>query len=162
MNYPARAVVDSNVLIVANGKSSHSSTECVIAATEFLSYGEKNAVIVLDSSWLIFDEYRKYCSFRGQPGAGDRFFLHLHQTQADPRRVQKVEIHQKEDGSFAEVPDMLSGFDRSDHKFVATVIADRRQSVIVNSSDSDWREAAEKLAKCEIEVIELCPNLRRR
>jgi hypothetical protein len=156
LNRPSRAVVDTNVLIVANGKSDHASSECVIAAIDFLTHGESDAVIVLDSIGHIFSEYQNHCSFKGQPGTGDRFFLYLHQRQADVSRVQKVDIHPNDQGSYDEVPRILSDFDRSDHKFVATVIADECRSVLVNCADSDWREAAQGLKQCAVEVVELC------
>lgn len=156
MKQHARVVIDTNVLIVANGKASHMSTDCSIAAIDFLEYAESDAIVVLDSSSLIFEEYERHCSYRGQPGVGDRFFLHLHRTQADTRRVQKVDIHPDGNGSYNEVPEALREFDPSDQKFVATVVADEYRSVIVNCADSDWREASEELRESSIEVVELC------
>ncbi|WP_245690844.1 hypothetical protein [Sinosporangium album] len=149
-------MIDTNVLIVSNGEADHVSDECVISAISFLEHAESRGVVVLDNSQQIFEEYQRYCSYRGQPGVGDRFFLHLHLTQADPRRVQKVDITPDGHGSYSEVPDGLRKFDPSDHKFVATVVADGRRSVIVNCADSDWRESAQELNQNQIEVIEIC------
>lgn len=156
MNHPSRVVIDTNVLIVANGKADHLPSECAESAIEFLEHAESRGVVVLDTYWHIFEEYEKYCSFRGQPGVGDRFFLHLHRTQADPRHVHRVAITPDGTGSYEEIPDDLRAFDPSDHKFVATVIADERKSVIVNCADSDWQEAAHDFSRNRITVIELC------
>ncbi|MBB5075488.1 hypothetical protein [Nonomuraea endophytica] len=156
MKHPDRVVIDTNVLIVSNGKAEHVTDACVNSAIEFLEHVEAHGVVVLDSSWHIFDEYEKYCSFKGQPGVGDRFFLHLHRTQADPRHVQKVEISKDDQGSYLEIPDGLRAFDPSDHKFVAVVISDEHKSVIVNCADSDWKEAAQELKQHRIVVVELC------
>ncbi|MEW9546941.1 hypothetical protein [Nonomuraea sp. NPDC050783] len=156
MNHPSRVVIDTNVLIVANGKADHMSSGCANSAIEFLEHAESRAVVVLDSSGQIFEEYERYCSFKGQPGLGDHFFLHLHRRQADPRCVQKVHITPDGNGSYEEIPDGLRAFDPSDHKFVATAIADERKSVIVNCADSDWRQAAQELTHNHIVVIEIC------
>jgi predicted nucleic acid-binding protein len=158
MTYPRRVVIDTNVLIVANDKADHASNECVLAAVDFLSAVRRNLVVVLDQGGHIFAEYQKYCSFKGQPGLGDRFFLELHRARGNRARVSSVEISIKENESYEEVPDGLSKFDPSDHKFIATVVADGLQSTIVNCVDSDWREAAEALNSSGIRVLELCPT----
>ncbi|MEO3891235.1 hypothetical protein [Nonomuraea sp. B5E05] len=146
------------MLIVANGKADHVGSSCTESAIEFLEHIENHGVVVLDNSWLIFEEYEKYCSFKGQPGVGDHFFLYLHRRQAVSRHVQKVDITPDGNGSYEEIPDSLQAFDPSDHKFVATVIADERKSVIANCADSDWREAAQMLKKNQIVVMELCED----
>lgn len=156
MSIPTRVVIDTNVLIVANGKASHVGAECALAAIQFLEQVEESCVVVIDSLWHILEEYEKYCSYKGQPGVGDRFFLHLHRTQADVRRVHKVDLHPDGRGSYDEIPVPLRSFDPSDHKFVATVIADERRSVIVNCADSDWREAEALLRQSDITVHEVC------
>jgi hypothetical protein len=158
VNYPGRPVVDTNVLVVANGQAPHVSTQCTIEAVRFLDHARRRSIIVLDSGGEIFNEYKRHCSFKGQPGAGDRFFLHLHQTQADKRRVERVDIHPLQNGSYKEVPTPLAQFDLDDHKFIATVIADGRRSKIVNCADSDWKNAESALTACGIQLVELCSS----
>lgn len=153
---PDRAVVDTNVLVVANSASSQAAPECEQAAIDFLEACIGSSVIILDSTFEIFDEYKRYCSFKGQPGIGDRFFLHLHRTQADPRYVQFVDIHPLEGGSYHEVPQSLRDFDPADHKFIAAVVADDYNAVIVNCVDSDWSNASIQLRAEHIDVAELC------
>lgn len=151
-------MIDTNVLIVANGGSPQASNECVISAVDYLEFAEVKSVVVLDSNLEIFEEYARYCSFRGQPGVGDRFFLYLHRLQADTRRVQKVDIHPDGAGSYDEVPAKLRSFDKSDQKFIATVIADDRNSTVVNCVDSDWSASFATLHSCGISVTELCAD----
>jgi hypothetical protein len=67
-------VVDTNVLVVANGKAPQAGPECVLACLEALQKVAKHEILVLDETMLIFEEYRQRCSFKGQPGAGDAFF----------------------------------------------------------------------------------------
>lgn len=155
MTYPERVVVDTNVLIVANGKADHASDRCVIGAVDFLEHARSDSVVVLDSLGLISDEYQRYCSYRGQPGVGDYFFLHLHRMQGT-RHVHLVDISPDGDGSYLEVPSALRGFDPSDQKFIAAVVADDYRSTIVNCVDSDWREAEDALLEAKILVHQVC------
>ncbi len=155
MTYPERAVVDTNVLIVANGKASHASDNCVIRAVEFLEQARLNSAVVMDNLGLISEEYRKYCSYRGQPGVGDFFFLHLHRMQGTSR-VPLVDITPDGDGSFEEVPSALRSFDPSDQKFIAVVVADDYRPEIVNCVDSDWSEARDTLQAAKIQIHQVC------
>lgn len=155
MTHPERVVVDTNVLIVANGKAPHASDNCVIRAVEFLEHARTNSVVVMDGLGLISDEYRKYCSYRGQPGVGDFFFLHLHRMQGTSR-VQLVDVTPDGDGSYREVPSALRSFDPSDQKFIAVVVADDYRSEIVNCVDSDWSEAKDALQGAKIQVHQVC------
>jgi hypothetical protein len=149
-------VIDTNVLIVSNDQASHASPSCVIAAVDFLSVARSELVVILDDNWEIFEEYKRYCSFKGQPGLGDRFFLELYRAMGNRSRVHLVRIHGRHDGSYEEIPSELSNFDPSDLKFVAAVVADNRNSVIVNCVDSDWRESANELAASGIRILEIC------
>lgn len=158
MNYPKRVIIDTNVLIVANEKSSHASSKWVKNAVDFLEHARKKAVLVLDTSWEIYEQYRKYCSHKGQPGVGDYFFLHLHRRQADHKYVQLVDIHPDGAGSYLEIPPVLSEFDPSDKMFIAVAISDQCRAVIVNCVDSDWNEAKVELESSGITVRELCPD----
>ena len=158
MAYPRRSVIDTNVLVVANRAAPHASNDCVASAAEFLHYTLEVGVVILDHGGEIFSEYRRHCSYRGQPGVGDLFFLHLHRTQADPRRVQKVEIHRQADGTYSEIPGVLRNMDKGDMKFVAAAVADDRRAVIVNCCDGDWKEIADALAEARVSVLELCEH----
>ncbi len=157
MNHPERVIIDTNVLIVANERSPQATDECVIAAVDFLEQVRNESVLLLDSENEIYDEYRRYCSHSGQPGMGDAFFLHLHRSQANPEHVAIAEITPVEH-SYAEVPATLSGFDKSDHKFIAVAKTCEDETPIVNCVDSDWSESAALLADEGVRVLELCPT----
>ena len=103
MSYPGRTVVDTNVLVAANDQAPHVSNQYTIEAVGFLDHARRHSIVVLDSGGEIFREYKWHCSFKGQPGVGDRFFLHLHQTQADKRRGAQVDIHPLQNGSYEAV-----------------------------------------------------------
>jgi hypothetical protein len=112
--------------------------------------------LLLDSGWQILHEYQNKCNSDGQPGPGDRFLLQLLRTHADPRRVRKVSITLRADGTYEEVPGFLRNFDPADQKFVAVVVADGKKATIVNSTDSDWANESPALKRAGINVHELC------
>lgn len=155
MTLPKRVVVDTNVLIVANGKADHASGHCVISAVEFLEHARSKSVVVMDTSGLISDEYSRYCSYRGQPGVGDYFFLHLHRMQGTSQ-VELVDITPDGDESYLEVPLALRSFHGDDLKFIAVVVADNYLPEIVNCVDSDWLNAEAALQQANIKVHQLC------
>jgi hypothetical protein len=162
LKYPRRVIVDTDTLIVANGKSSQASIECELAAINFLEYTIDHSIVVLDSEDEILDEYKKYCSYSGQPGVGDLFFRELHNRRADTSFVQIVEIHPDGIGSYVEIPATLTKFDPSDKKFIATALADKGQAIVVNCVDSDYAFSSEALRLEGIRMLELCPECLKR
>ena len=54
-----RIVVDTNVLVVANGNNEQADPECELACIEMLQEAKSGKqVVLLDASNLIMDEYR--------------------------------------------------------------------------------------------------------
>ena len=130
-------VVDTNVAVVANG-AGNTSIDCRIAAVEFLSRIVQAGKVYLDNAGEIQQEYRRHLNPRGQPGVGDRFFLEM--LRSNPVIVSRIDLPKGVDGNFLDIPDSIvrSGFDPSDHKFLAVAI---RQGVpVCNAVDSDWLE----------------------
>jgi len=158
----AAFVVDTNVPIVANGKS-HPGPDCVIACLEMLSEIRSTGVIVLDDAMRILDEYRTNLSLGGQPGAGDAFMKWVWNVQADESRCERVVLTQRNENNpddFVEFPDDpdLAAFDPRDRKFVAVALASRRRPTILNATDPDWAESYKALARNGISVRFLCPQ----
>ena len=148
-------VVDTNVAVVANASGQH-PVECVAAAARALN-GCREGVVVIDQGMHIFNEYRRYLSFRGQPGVGDAFLRWLCDNLGTVH-CERVDLKTDETGNFTDFPSdpALEGFDRSDRKFVATARASRNSPVILNAVDSDWRGFAEPLARHGVQVKTLC------
>jgi len=85
----AAFVVDTNVPIVANGKS-HADPACVISCLEVLLHITSDAVIVLDDAMQILNEYMDHLNLGGEPGAGDLFMKWVWNVQADENRCERV------------------------------------------------------------------------
>jgi len=154
-------VIDTNVLIVANGRSRQADEDCVLACLDALDQA-RTGVVLLDDMGRILNEYRGRLSLSGQPGVGDAFFKWLHDHQADSRHCENVRITPKpsDEEDFEEFPDDpdLSRFDRSDRKFVAVARASRRSPRILNAVDRDWWDFREALKVNGVLVQFLCPS----
>jgi len=158
-------VVDTNVAVVANGKARQAGPACIMACIAALRKALRDEIIVLDRGRQILDEYRRHLSPSGQPGVGDAFFKFLWQNQANPDRCELVDLHPKERSAenFDEFPDdpESAGFDRQDRKFVAAARASKLDPTVLNATDTDWWEYREVLARHDVRVKFLCPDLMR-
>ncbi len=148
-------VIDTNVLIVANGKSEHSSIECELKCIEFINFSMSERV-ALDESQLIMDEYQKHCCYSGAPGVGDIFFKYLYDHQYSSKLIRLVNIVKIDDEarSFEQLP--VNELDPSDRKFLATAV--EANANIVNATDSDWQEQEELMNLLKVTVSQICSD----
>jgi hypothetical protein len=155
-------VVDTNVIVVSNGKSDQAGPVCVLACVDVLEQIKNQGMIVLDDRSRILNEYKSNLSFSGQPGLGDAFFKWIWQNQANPTVCERVEIHSRgsdyEAENYYEFPDdpSLLKFDSSDRKFVAVALASKNKPEVLNAVDSDWWEFQSPLENYGIRIRFLC------
>jgi len=153
-------LIDTNVAIVANGKSD-AGPACVIAAIERLEKLIAGEILILDDAEHIVTEYRRHLSPSGQPGTGDQFYRWLYEQAAyNPQHCEKVTLVLDEDGNFAAFPKAteLAKFDPSDRKFVAAALTHPAKPPVVNAADKDWHEHYEALISHGVKVEFLCPE----
>jgi hypothetical protein len=157
------AVVDTNVLIVANEASDHVEIDCVLAAIDALSALRRSGIVALDDGFLILDEYREHASLAGQPGVGDEFLRHLYDNLYNEAACRLIKITTVEDHTFEEFPtdERLANFDRNDRKFVAVALGCEPIAEVLNATDTDWWHHREALEDHGIEVRFLCSELMR-
>src|SRR4051794_35012976 len=95
-----RCTVDTNVPIVANGRSGQNevspSVDCRLAAVTFLQLLLKSGAILLDLDGAIQAEYRALLNPSGQPGVGDRFYREV--LSSAPHLVERIELPRRADG----------------------------------------------------------------
>jgi len=155
-------VVDTNVPVVANGKSVQADPDCVIACIEALTGIRDHGVIILDDALLILGEYMRNLSMSGQPGVGDFFMKWVWAIQADPNHCQRVAITPISDdlNNFVEFPldADLKDFDRSDRKFVAVALVSDSTPEILNAVDTDWANHFAALSRNGVKLKFLCPQ----
>lgn len=155
-------VVDTNVPVVANARSSQADPDCVIACIQSLQHIRDQGVILLDDALLILREYMRNLSMSGQPGPGDFFMKWVWTIQGHPDHCRQIAITQRRDDptNFVEFPadPDLTGFDPSDRKFVAVALASNNTPEILNAVDSDWAEHYAALTRHGVCVTFLCPQ----
>jgi hypothetical protein len=154
--------MDTNVAIVANGKTPQAGDGCVATCIETLLALRERQRLLLDDLGLILDEYRRHLSPSGQPGPGDAFFKWLWDNQGNPEHCRKVQVTPTADSrKFEEFPNdrELARFHPKDRKFVAVAIASRENPLILNAADTDWWDYREALNRHGFELRFLCPEL---
>jgi hypothetical protein len=155
-------VVDTNVPIVANGKTEQAPLGCVERCIERLALLRKKERLLLDNDMWILREYLDHLSPSGQPGPGDLFMKWVWTHQANTKHCMQIPITpETEPGSFQEFPEdpELKGFDPSDRKFVAVALASGFDPTILNASDTDWWEYRKPLERNNVRIDFLCPEL---
>lgn len=155
------AVVDTNVLVAANGRDTHVDISCQIRCADELERIAREEVVCIDDQWLIIGEYRKRVAHRGQPGPGTVFFKTVCKTMGDPNRVCSVPIvpRDEEGRDFAD-PVLPPHNLKKDAKFLAVAV--NADATIVNAADSDWAEHRELTDGLGVRVRQLCPEYENR
>ena len=150
-------VLDTNVLVVANGRDTHATDQCRLAAIRCLRSVQQANKAVIDSLGHIIDEYRKYCVHSGKPDVGDQFFMWLVQSQGS---IKTADLEPHPERGYEEFPDdpELASFDQDDRKFVAAALAAGPDTDVINAVDSDYQAFAGALAAAGVSVVELCQD----
>ncbi len=151
-------VVDTNVVLVANGQHSDVSPDCVAACAARLEKIMRSGRLALDDEWLILMEYQNKCDARRGRGPGDAFVKWALQNNANVSRVDRVKIESHADRGYQSFPDHggLHNFDNSDRKFVAVACEHNESPPILQATDSKWLQWSDALAECGIAVEFLC------
>jgi len=161
-------VIDTNVLLIADGQGGHMSDDCRLECEARLMAVQAGDQTVLDDSWLILGEYQHKLDPNQSPTPGSAFIKWLLQRQGMAQHVSWVSITSTnaDQTKFAEFPSdagLESAFDPADRKFVAASNAHVEKPPILESADSKWLgwEAnlaahgirLEILCRCELEEI---------
>jgi len=156
-----RAVVDTNVLLVANGDHADISDDCVITCIEMIDRLVQNGVTVIDDEWRILSEYQnKLNPNHGQPGPGDVFLKHLLRHQANAKHVVGVSVTEKGNDWFEEFPDLelQCDFDPPDRKFIAVAAADAENTPVLQAADCKWLNWWKPLSRTGVQFRFVCQN----
>jgi hypothetical protein len=151
-------VIDTNVLLAANGDSS-CSISCALECLKALRAIQKSGCVVVDNGYEILSEYRKQWNPRRQPGAGFLFWKWLLNNQGRLDHCHGVAITKLDIEGYAEFPDHegLRDFDPSDQKFVAVSVVHAARPHILQATDSKWWGWNTALKECGITVKFVCP-----
>lgn len=155
-------VIDTNVLLVANGLAAQMSDACRVSCMARLDKARAFEAVVVDRQYLILGEYqRKLNPNRRPPGPGDAFLRHLLQNMATIRHVASVNLTatNREQTDFLEFPNdqaLRDAFDPADRKFVAACNAHPDKPPILESADSKWLGWENQLSSHGIQLEVLC------
>lgn len=153
-------VIDTNVAIVANGKTPQAGSACELACIRVLLEVRRTGIVVLDVGLDILREYMRKLSMSGQPGPGDAFMKWVWQVQADSSHCELVMISRHEQRGFVEFPDdqALNDFDPDDRKFVAVALTSSKNPSVLNAVDSGWWRYRDSLRRNGVAIRFLCPE----
>lgn len=152
-------VIDTNVLLVANGSHAAASPACQAECVKRLLDQQQTGVTVIDDGYRILSEYQKRTSPNQPKGVGDAFLKWLLQNQSNAARVHRVTITETALDMYAEFPHAaLRQFDASDRKFVAAASAHPDKPPIWQAADSKWLGWWQALGAHGVKVEFLCPE----
>ncbi len=158
-------IVDTNVVVIANGEADHASMDCIERCQDrleqILSRPEK---VVIDDGWRILGEYDDNTKPNTRKGIGDLFVKTLLQNQGNPNVCQLVHITSLAGNGtdFEEFPtdNALCGFDPDDRKFIAVTLAHQQDTgetaTILLAIDRGWLQFTNALANHGVNVDFIC------
>lgn len=154
----SHVVIDTNVLLVANGSHEGAAAECVLHCVNELQKIRTQCVVVLDDGWKILHEYQHKTHSNQPKGVGDVFLKWLLQNKHNRQRVELVAITETCQDTFAEfpVPELQSRFDPADRKFAAVANAHPAKPPVLQAADCKWLDWWPDLHASGIEVNFLC------
>lgn len=155
-----RAVIDTNVLLVANEQHTDVSTECVTECVRRLQAMEKTGVTVIDDGFRILGEYQNKTSLNPPKGVGDVFLKWLLRQAGNPTRVEQISLTELAENEFAEFPDttLQPAFDAPDRKFAAVAHAHPDKPSVWQAADCKWLDWWPALQAKGVRVEFLCPE----
>lgn len=155
-----RAVIDTNVLLVANGQHAEVSADCVAMCVQRLRAMEEAGVTVIDDSYRILGEYLNKTSLNPPKGVGDVFLKWLLREAGNPGRVEQVSLTELVENEFAEFPDqaLQPAFDAPDRKFAAVANAHPDKPPVWQAADCKWLDWWPTLQAKGVRVEFLCAD----
>lgn len=155
-----KVVVDTNVLLVANGQHPDVSEACVQACVQHLQTLQAVGVTVIDDAYHVLGEYQHKTSISPPKGVGDVFLKWLLRNIGNPDHVEQVSITEIGEDEFIEFPchDLQQRFDAPDRKFPAVSYAHPDKPSIWQAADCKWLDWWPTLAEHGVQVEFLCPE----
>lgn len=153
-------IVDTNVILVANGQHDGVSDACMEACIKRLLALKQGGRFAIDDAFEILSEYQNKTLPRRGTRVGDQFVLWTLQNKANPARCDQIHITAHSEREWEEFPDdaSLADFDRPDRKFVAIAIGHPQRPAILQAADAKWLGWNAALRRHGTIVDFLCPG----
>ena len=154
-------IIDTNVAIVANGRTEQASEDCEnMCINRLAEIATGKVKLALDDQRRIIEEYHKNLSPDGQPGVGDAFLKWVEINWSNPARCDLVPITPVNslENEFHEFPtdSALNGFDPDDRKFIAVARKHPEKPPILQAVDSKWLDFSDALHRSGVTVEFIC------
>lgn len=155
-----KAVIDTNVLLVANGQHAEVSADCVTTCVQRLQAMQQAGVTVVDDGYRILGEYQHKTQLNPPKGVGDVFLKWLLRHAGNPGRVEQVPLTETASDCFVEFPDPVlePAFDAPDRKFAAVAHAHPGKPPVWQAADCKWLDWWPALQVKGVMVEFLCPE----
>ena len=157
----SRVVVDTNVVVVSDGRSDGIDAGCATACARALGTIVTRGHLFVAEAGAIVDEYRRNVSLDGEPGVARAFLKWVLTHEWNAVRVTRVRITAIDDPrGFAELPAPPTGvrYDPADCKFLAVAAAHPEHPPILQATDSKWWEWREALIGAGVRIQFICPR----
>lgn len=154
------AVVDTNVILVANGQHQDVSSECVGNCALALQNIMRQGKLALDDQFRILSEYLHRTQPKRGNRPGDAFVKWALNNRSNSQHVDAVPLQHHDTRGFESFPvdTDLEHFDESDRKFVAVAGAHPAKPPILQATDSKWLDWSPALQRHGISVDFLCQS----
>ncbi len=154
------AVVDTNVVLVANGQHADVSRTCVATCAVELQNIMQSGRLALDDQFRILGEYLHKTQPKKGNRPGDAFVKWALQNRVNVMRVDSVTLQAHDTRGFESFPNdaELANFDDPDRKFVAVANAHPAKPPVLQAADSKWLDWAPALARHDVAVEFLCKS----
>jgi hypothetical protein len=156
----AAAVIDTNVLLVANGSHENVSPACQAECVRRLLAQQQSGVTVIDDAHAILSEYLNKTKPNQPKGVGDVFLKWLLSNKGNTARVHRVTLTETAQDTYSEFPDaaLQPQFDAADRKFAAVAYAHSERPPIWQAADCKWLDWWPALQNNGVSVVFLCPD----
>lgn len=153
-----KAVIDTNVLLVANQQHPDISIECMANCIEHLQTIQSEGVVVIDDSFIILNEYQHKTQVNPPRGVGDVFLKWLLRNMGNPARVEMVSVSLSDIDFYTEFPDqaLQHEFDPPDRIFPTVANVHLDKPTIWQAADCKWIDWWPALAEHGVKVKFLC------
>lgn len=155
-----KAIIDTNVLLVANGQHADVSPSCVTACVARLQEMGKTGIIVIDDQFRILGEYLHKTSINPTKGVGDVFLKNLLRHVGNSEKCEQVGLTETGVDEFSEFPDqgLQQAFDAPDRKFAAVAHAHMDKPPVWQAADCKWLDWWPRLHAKGISIEFLCAD----
>lgn len=159
-------IVDTNVIVIANGEADHASLDCIERCQQRLKQITFQSVrTVVDNRWRILNEYKRNANVVRQKGVGDGFVKRLLQNWRYPDICTMIKItplagNGTEFEEFPNDDEALKNFHKNDRKFIAVALVYQKESeqtaTILLAIDRGWANFITALATHGVSVDTIC------